>query len=95
MTEYHSRSPEQLGNPLNVRTQLIAKRETQDKQVDIFILRLTHAPQVLMANAQPASEVHELRRESARERTNAGHCGPDLFFALWDFTDAARQCWLD
>ena len=85
-------NPEHLGNPLHVRTLVVSKREAPDKRVEIFTVRLTDDSQVHIANAPPACEIHDMRRETTRERANADNCGPDLFFALWDFTDAPWQC---
>ncbi len=68
-----------FGN-LDMGTQDVSNRGNQDKRGEIFTVRF--------ADSEQACEDGIMGRGADYPRMDADECGPDLFFEIWNFSDA-------
>ena len=79
--------PDYFDNRLGMHTQVVPKRESQNKRVEIITIRLTDSQPACTNNMRPVcgGDIAGLGIDHPRMVTD--ECGPDLFFEIWDFSD--------
>ena len=71
--------------------QVLSKRENPTVHGEIFTVRCADIQQTYAAYLQPVCGGGIRSPGANHPRTLTNECGPDLFFEIWDFSDAQQE----
>jgi hypothetical protein len=82
---------EEIQRFLDIGAQVVSKRATLGKSGEIFTIRFADSQPTYGGYSLPVCGGDIMEPETNHPRMDAGECGPDLFFEIWDFSDTPQE----